>query len=193
MNLVRSSLLAAVTAAAVLAPAAAYADAAVTSDPKGDVLVYSGDSETPTKDPSVTQGDIVSSAVDYGPRRVTLAVHFRDLAMSGDGFYSVFRIRTNEGRLREVDLFAGPGQWSGTTETVNARHDKVRCRGVRHNIYYTANLARISIPSRCLSRPRWVETAIGAVDIKDPKFFVDDANTDGKVYDEPVWGTRVYR
>ena len=69
----------------------------------------------------------------------------------------------------------------------------MRCRGVRHSIYYTANLMRVSIPASCLGHPRWIKAGLGTVEAAEPTFFVDDGHTDGKVYDEPKSGTRVYR
>ena len=64
---------------------------------------------------------------------------------------------------------------------------EVECNGLRHRIDYAANTVRISVPRRCLDRPRWVrvgaKTISLGVDRRGEVIRYDDAlatGTDGR-------------
>src|SRR5436190_3207161 len=80
---------------AVLVPAAAVADSYTSPDASGDVVKYDDHADTsPTPVPARTEGDILSSRVIHGPRRVTVAMYAQELSQVGTGALYMFRIGT---------------------------------------------------------------------------------------------------
>lgn len=195
MNIMRTSLLAMAAATTVLVPSAAHADSVTNSDPAGDVVSYdtSSGSDTPTKEPGQAEGDIVNSGVVHGLRVVKMAMRYRELTASGAGENHFFRIGTNEHRIREVYIEAGPGHWQGRAHFSAPSGRTVRCWAMRFRIDYTKNVVHLSVPRSCLSRPRWVHVGMGTATLTDPKVFVDDAHTNGHIGENPKWGQIIYR
>ena len=196
MKIVRSAMLTlAVALSAALVPVAAHAGTYSAPDASGDVVMYdfSGDSETPVKVPDRTDGDIVNSRVVHGPNRLTMEVRYRDLVASGGTIVHDFRIGTNNHRVREIGIVAGPGKWQGRHVVVNKRGKRVRCHGVHWSLQYGANLVRVSVPRRCLGNPKWVHVGIGTLEETGSSLYLDDANTNGTFGETTKWGPRVYR
>ena len=195
MNFVRTSALALTTTLAVLLPAAAEAASYVTPDTTGDVLKIDSNDNT-TKQPDVTDGDIVRSSVAHGKRRVTVAMSHRDLVSptSNDINVSIFRIGTNKRRIRWVQVIATAGHTSGVATLQKSSGHRVKCRGVRWNIDYPTHVVSASVPRRCLGNPKWVHVGMATGKLSsDDVVYLDDAQTNGYFGENPKWGPRVYR
>jgi len=194
MKTIRSGMLTLVVAiGAALVPVAAHAGSYSAPDASGDVMKYDFSSDTPTKVPDRTDGDIVNSRVVHGPNRITMEVRYRDLNASGSAIVHDFRIGTNKHRIREIGIVAGPGRWQGHRIVLNRHGKRVHCKGVHWSLQYGANLVRVSVPRRCLGNPKWVHVGIGTFEQANDSFFIDDANTNGTFGETVKWGPRVYR
>ena len=55
-----------------------------------------------------------------------------------------------------LDIIAGPGHWQGTHVMGTNRGRRAHCTGVHWSLQYGADLARVSVPRRCLGNPKWV-------------------------------------
>ena len=60
-------------------------------------------------------------------------------------------------------------------------------------IDYASKRVTVSIPRRCLGRPRWVKVGIIAVTLEEDVVFADDALTNGVLRANPVYGPLVRR
>lgn len=195
MNIARTSALA-LAAVLVLAPTAAEAKSYVRSDPSGDVVEANTSSNATTKVPARTDGDIVRSAVVHGKGRVTMAVSFRDLVApttSDDGVVHIFRVGTNKKRIREFEVVTTGAHPGGVVEVTKGNGNRATCRGVAKSVDYTKNTVRLSVPRRCLGRPKWVHVGIGSIKFTSPNAFADDAATNGYLGNQVKWGPRVFR
>ena len=206
----------ALTAAAVLvvgAPTAASAQTWNHTDPVGDVTKYTWnldtDEETEVVDPTITNGDVISSTVKHNPRKVIATMRFRDLvAPTEDIDLFVMSVRT--GKLnRDLAVAATPDDVRGQHRLSRTNGDDVRCRGLSHRIDYTANTVTMSVPRACLGRPSRISAGVGAVrtnlasltnamDDPDPSTpaiieqYLDDAHSSG-VGDDLVFSPRLRR
>ena len=191
MKRLSTVVIAAATGLALLVPTEAHAGSYVRPDPASDVSSSTGDGPF-VRTPSRIEGDIRSSGASHMPRRVQVAIGFAQLTQSTELTGHLFQLRTNKGRVRVVTVLAGPGHWAGRTVMQKPNGRRVRCRfGTR--IDYVTDRVTVSIPRRCLGRPRWVKVGIIAVTIEDDVFFADDALTDGILRANPVYGPIVRR
>jgi hypothetical protein len=140
------------------------------------------------------EGDVLDSGVSYAGTRVTMALRFQRLTPSGEGKVFTFRIGTAH-RVHVVELVTGDGNWQGTTTMRTDKYKKVACKGIRHVVDYSQpqRLVRVSVPARCLARPKRVHVGMYATQIADPGLYVDDAETDGYIGHHPKWGPWVKR
>ncbi len=182
---------AAATGLALLVPAEAQAGSYVRPDAASDVSSSTGDGPF-VRTPSRVEGDIRSSGVSHAGRRVLVAIGFAQLTQTTELTGHLFQLRTNKGRIRIVTVVAGPGHWAGRTVMQKPNGRMVRCR-FGTSVDYATDRVRVSIPRRCLGRPRWVKVGMIAVTIQDDVFFADDALTDGILRANPVYGPIVRR
>ena len=122
-------LVALIVPAALLAPVAAHAEKVVTHDPAGDATVVGWLAEEdaelpPVPDPS--PADIVRTIAAHGDRRVSITVHFAELAGVRDHSMQVL-VRTPSGAYR-VDLDKEEGRRVRTT--ITRRWEPIDCRAL---------------------------------------------------------------
>jgi hypothetical protein len=191
MKRLSTLVLAACTGLAVLVPTQAHAGSYVRPDATGDVSSSKDDGPF-VKTPSRAEGDVRSSAVSHAGRRVVIAVAYRQLSQTTQITGQIARLRTNKGLVRDVVIYAQPGAWGGRTSMEKPGGRRVKCRmGTR--IDYVGDRVTVSIPRKCLGRPRWVRVGIGAVTFQDEVVFADDAMTNGALGNYPVLGPVVRR
>ena len=159
MKLVRSAVVAATVAAAVLAPTAAEARSWSHVDATGDVFTapYNSTSFTPAPDRVV--GDVVASSIRHKRRTVVMQLQYRDLELGSEINAHVFVVRTPTMR-RIVTLVAASSFPNGRVRVTKPNKKKVTCR-VPHRIDYTLNTATVVVPRSCLGNPRWVKVGMG--------------------------------
>jgi hypothetical protein len=182
MKLTRPVLVAVAAAVLTAVPAAAAsAQTVLHRDATHDVrsVDEASTSNASTREPRVPQGDISVIAITHARRLVTVSVKFRDLDKSAPWLHE-FSFRTDTGKRREVDLFAGPGSWSGQQTFGTSTGTKVPCSGLRHTIDYVKHKVTLTVPRSCLGKPRWVQVAEGTVrfgdsDPSSSKAYADDA------------------
>jgi hypothetical protein len=192
--LLRPALVAATTAVLVglplgVAEAATYRHA----DPQGDVQSQATDSTTGDMSPApdAKDPDVTRLTVAHASRKVSVRLRLRDLTRTGQVEGVVIYLRTNEHVRREVDVMAGPGMWRGQVDFSSPRRS-LHCKGLTHDLDYDHNVATVSIPRSCLSRPRWVQVGVGAIKMTDTTAYADDAQST-TVGNYPVWSPRVHR
>ncbi|HEY6933611.1 MAG TPA: hypothetical protein VI452_09445 [Marmoricola sp.] len=192
---IRPALVSAAAAAALaLVPlGAASAQTYQHSDPAKDVASQSVDSTTNASTPAPTtkDPDIVRMTVRHTGQRVNTRLRLRDLARTGDLAMVGLKVRTNEHVHRELDVFSAPGQWGGRTMFSSPRKS-VTCKGVRHHLDYATNVITLSIPSSCLSNPRWVQVGVGAVRLSGKTAYGDDAQS-STMANNLHWSPRIHR
>jgi hypothetical protein len=191
-------LVALLVPAVLLAPAAAHAEKVVTHDPIGDVSVVGWladeDAELPpTPDPSAA--DVVRTVAAHGDRRLSITVHFAELAGVREHSLHLL-VRTPSGAYR-VGVDKEQGRRVRTTMT--RRWEPVRCRAVRARYDTGADAVTVSVPTACLSSPRWVRLGIKAfapLPATDPTVLAstaDDAHSDSFRVFGVSTGRRIHR
>jgi hypothetical protein len=199
LNFARSGALALATVLAVMAPTAAQAASYHHTDAAHDVVSANDDNDTVTAAPDRTDGDILTSGVAYGPRRVTLAMKFAALDRPAGLAEHYFSVVTSKGKVRTFILVAPKAHPEGSLIKQTGRGKKFTCKRVHWSIGYGARTVTLSVPTRCLGKPRWVRGAMASIDVDDvqadsPPIFLDDSNTTGFTADsEPKYGPRVHR
>ncbi len=176
----------------VLAPGPAQADSRTRNDPAGDVtsVPNHSDVEDRTLEPARREGDLVSTTVRHRKRTVLMVGRYRELTQVA-GQVHFFVIRTNEHRTRRVGLFVDADDWQGTCLLHERRRVSLSCPGVQRSIDYQANVIRVVVPRRCLSRPRWVRVRI-ETETQDATKVYDDA-APGRGTGPWTFGPRVRR
>ena len=187
---VRRTLLVLAASLALLQPAQAFAGSYHHTDPSGDVLSETDNSNGSTKAPGRAEGDVLSSAVVHAKRKVFVSLHFRALTRTTSESAYVFRFRTDKHKVRDVTVVAGPGHWNGHAGMSTLRGRKVRC-AVSEQIDYAHRSIRVAVPRRCLGRPHWIQLGSGMVSVQGSTFYGDDALTNGVLHDNPVFGPKV--
>jgi hypothetical protein len=180
------------TALVLLTAPAASARSYVQDDSLEDTVAVSDSQSPPVR--GRFEGDILDSGVVYSKTRVSMAMRFQKLTASGEGKVFTFRIGSAH-RVRVVDLTTGDDNWQGTATMRTDRYKKVTCSGIRRVVDYSQpeRLVRVSVPSRCLGRPKRVHVGMYATQLADPILYVDDAETNGYIGHQPKWGPWVKR
>jgi hypothetical protein len=185
-------LVTAVAGVVVLQPNLAHADSYVRTDAAKDVVMID-ENGNEVKDPTRTDGDIVTSAASHNRRKFAVAMTFSDLGNDSAVSGYLFAFRTNEHKARFLQITAIPGQgWRGT---LSSRHGQVRCKGLYKKVDYADRRVQAIIPRRCLSNPRWVQVSMATLSVKnesDESAYADDALLNGK-FAGSSWGPRVHR
>ncbi len=178
-----SLLLALVVPALLLAPVPAHAEKVVTHDAAGDagVLGWLADEDAelpPTPDPS--PADIVRTVAAHGDRRLNITVHFAELAGVRDHSMQVL-VRTPSGAYRvEVEKEEG----RRARATLAQRGPQVDCHALVARYDAGADVVAVTVPTACLSSPRWVRLgtkAFAPLATTDPAVLastVDDGHSD---------------
>ena len=194
-----SRLSAVLIAAALLLPAAAHAETVVTEDATGDARAWTAYQEFQyVAAPGEASVDVTRTAASFGQRRLSVAVHFRDL-----------EVRAHHQTL--VRVWTPRGAYDVTAERPSARRatvsfgrkgaDARRCRGLSVTYDGAADTVVLSVPARCIGAPRWVRLGVEATatprtnpDNPSTVFFLaDDGHRDGMREDSIGKGPRIRR
>lgn len=165
--------------AVLLLPVAAHAEKVVTEDGVGDARAINladaglfgegGDGPLFLDAPDETSVDITSTTITHAKKRLTVAVQFRDLAVT-DGHSVDLRIFTPKGRYALYAALTPGGRAEADfyPEVVGMSSDDALssapkpCRTVRARYDLAADLVTVSVPTACLDTPKWVQVALGA-------------------------------
>jgi hypothetical protein len=194
-----SRLAAVLVTAGLLLPAAAHAEEVVTEDATGDAQAWTAYQEFQyVAAPGEASVDVTSTAASLGQRRLSVAVHFRDL-----------EVRVRHQTL--VRVWTSRGAYDVTAERQSARRPKVslarkgadalRCRGLSVAYDGAADTVAVSVPARCVGAPRWVRlgvkaTATPRADPDNPStvfFLADDGQREGLRENSIGKGRRIRR
>lgn len=194
MKIVRTLALVVATSTVVLLPAQAFADSTIHRDATRDMVSFNLDSdeETPTPAPDRSDGDIRGVSATHAPRKVLITVRYVEWTRNPDLSAPIFRLRTNENQLRQVQVFPGTRTRPSRAFMINGRGQDVRCR-MTTSVQIVANKVTLGIPRKCLSRPRWVQVGTGIVAFDEPLVFLDDAYLDGRIRNQLALGPRLFR
>ncbi|HYO39746.1 MAG TPA: hypothetical protein VER39_08825 [Nocardioidaceae bacterium] len=130
--------------------------------------------------------DVVRSTVRHSARRVTASSRYGDLVRNQDTATVSFRILTSGNRTYLLQLSAGPGNRKGRVvfeRYAGSTLVPVRCAGVRRSVQYVRNRLVVSVPRRCLKRPKWVSYTGEATAIEEGP---GAAYTDALLSGDPV-------
>lgn len=154
-------------------------------DAVGDVVSYSfsehgGTESGPDPAPANTNTDISRFSASHSPRVVVLRANLRDItAASG---LMIYEVRTGT-RGYQVAQRLGTNKDMPAFGLYRLNGQRVRCSGARRSVDRTTEEALVSIPRRCLGRPRWVRAGAGAFNFTETRtkatFRMDDALKDG--------------
>jgi hypothetical protein len=195
VRFVRSAILVAAAAAVPLIPSAAQADTYRHSDVAGDVVSFTGASETPTPAPDRANGDVIASTVKHTRTKVIAQMTYRDLA-NADGFNGhFFRIKSNKMR-RDVTVVTASGIKPQVVVT-KPNGKKATCN-VKRSVDYSLHTVTVTVPRSCLGNPRWVKVGMASVFMtgvgNDDTQYVDDALLSGGVPSTgPTYSPKVFR
>jgi hypothetical protein len=184
---------------ALLLPAAAHAETVVTEDAAGDARAWTAYQEFQfVPAPDEASVDVIRTAAAFGERRLSVAVHFRDLEV---------RVH-HETRVR---VWTPRGAFDVTAERRSARRTTVSlarkgglalgCRGLSAAYDGAADTVALSVPARCIGSPRWVRLGLKATatprlyadDTGTVFFLADDGHRDGLRENSIVKGPRIHR
>jgi hypothetical protein len=184
---------------ALLLPTAAHAETVVTEDPAGDARAWTDYQEFQyVPAPDEASVDVIRTAAAFGQRRLSVAVHFRDL-----------EVRVHHETL--VRVWTPRGAFDVTAERRSARRttvslarkggDALGCRGLSAAYDGAADTVALSVPARCIGAPRWVRLGVRATatprryaDNPGTVFFLtDDGHRDGLRENSIAKGPRIHR
>lgn len=183
--------------ASILLPAAAAGAASLTvADATGDTWTtdYSNMTATDVSAGSQVNVDLTKTVIRYANGTVTVTASYVDLTKSTNRFMFGVRLRTNEGLKRVANVETVTHQtWSGAHHIGTTNGDELHCRGLAHDIDYQANTVTLVVPASCLSKPRWVQAAVGtdgfAVDVQQPFMSHDNGLNDS--WKHGGWTSRI--
>ena len=158
-----SCAVAGVTAAAMAVPTSAAGAASSwrvsLADPAGDVLaIGEGEDEEWTSAGDMPTADVVDAAVQHRRSNVVVRMHFADLRREDPAFYTAMIVTPD--KFRGAFVETRPGRWGGRHTLVNGSYGTVRCRGFQHSVDYVVDTVTMTLPRRCLGRPRWVRVSM---------------------------------
>jgi hypothetical protein len=182
--------LVAVAAAAVPAQAARLR----TSDPAADVW-QRGDDGVWSEAGSVTNVDVLGSAVRHTSTFVHGSARYATLERGEDRFVLPVRLRTSAGVSYEVRIVATEERNGGTLTLIRGTADgpvRVPCRGTDHLIDYDEEITAFSVPRRCLGNPTWVRYGgVARLVTADGTVYTDALLSGDPVND--LWSPRIKR
>lgn len=184
---------------ALLLPTASHAETVVTEDAPGDAWAWTAYQEFQfVPAPEEASVDITRTAAAFGQRRLSVAVHLRDL-----------EVRPRHGTL--VRIWTPRGTFDVTAERLSARRatvsvarqrgDAFGCRGLSVAYDGAADTVALSVPARCIGSPRWVRLGVKvtATPEADPEaqtmtiYFADDGQRSGLREHSIGMGPRIRR
>jgi hypothetical protein len=184
---------------ALLLPAAAHGETVVTEDATGDARAWTYFQEFQfVEAPEEASVDVTRTAAAYGQRRLSVAVHLRDLEV---------RPR-HETRVR---IWTPSGSFDVTAERLSARRvtvsvarqrgEELGCRGLSATYAGRADTVSLSVPARCIGAPRWVRLGVKVTASPDADpdaqtatiHFADDAHRGGVRENSIGKGPRIRR
>lgn len=194
------SLLAVVLSAGlVLFGPASHADRSVTADAPSDALLVSFDespgstgfSTAPAPDQSSV--DITRTVVQHRTDRLRVTVRFRDLELTRRAFhFTSLRVLTPEaGYDLDVENLTGR---DGSAELRRGSRT-VECRGLRSSMDEDTDRVVVSVPTACLSAPRWVRIGVAAIEVDadltpqpsgEMQVFADDGHRPGRISENSI-------
>ena len=183
----------------LLLPAAAHAEEVETADPAGDARAWTAYQQFQyVEAPEEASVDITSTAASLGQRRLSVAVHFRDLEVRV-GHETLVRVWTPGGTF---DVTAERRSARRATVSVaRQRGEAFRCRGLSVAYDGAMDAVALSVPARCVGTPRWVRlgvrtTATPRVSVDNPStvfYLVDDGHRGGFRENSLGRGPRIHR
>lgn len=157
----------------LLLPTASHAETVVTEDALGDAQAWTDYQEFQfVAAPQEASVDITRTAAAFGQRRLSVAVHLRDL-----------EVRPRHTTL--VRIWTPDGTFDVSAERVSARRagvsvaqqfgDAFACRGLSVAYDGAADVVALSVPARCIGAPRWVR--LGVRSTATPRLHAEAAGT----------------
>lgn len=185
--------------AALMLPAAAHAETVVTKDPAGDARAWTYYQEFQfVPAPEEASVDVVRTAAALGQRRLSVAVHLRDLEVRAS-HTTLVRIWTPRGTF---DVAAERLSARRATVTLaRQRGDELTCRDLSVVHDGGADTVALSVPARCIGSPRWVRLGVRvtATPVAAPKpqtttiYLADDGHRGGYRENGIAKGPRIRR
>lgn len=183
----------------LLLPAAAHAETVVTEDAPGDAWAWTYFQEFQfIEAPEEASVDVTRTAAAFGQRRLSVAVHLRDLEVR-PRHETLLRIWTPR------DTFDVTAQRRSarraTVSLARQRGEAFGCRGLSVAYDGAADTVALSVPARCLGGPRWVRLGVRATATPeaDPEaqtmtiYFADDGHRGGLRENSIGKGPRIRR
>jgi hypothetical protein len=190
--------------AAFLAPAtlmlpAAHAETVVTEDPAGDARAWTYYQEFQfVPAPEEAAVDVVRTAAAFGQRRLSVAVHLRDLEVRAS-HTTLVRIWTPRGTFDAATERLSAGR--ATVSLARQRGDELTCRDLSVVYDGAADTVALSVPARCIGSPRWVRLGVRvtATPVASPEpqtttiYLADDGHRGGFGENRIARGPRIRR
>lgn len=185
--------------AALLLPAVSHAETVVTEDPAGDARAWTAFQEFQfVPAPQEASADVANTAAAYGQRRLSVAVHLRDLEVRPrhETLLTTWTPRAT------FDLTARRlSAQRATVSRAPERGDSFGCRGLGVTYDGAADIVTLSVPARCIGAPRWVRLGVKftASAKAEPKpqtmaiYFADDGHRGGYRERSVAAGPRIRR
>ena len=165
-----AALVLGLTAAATAAPASA--DTRTLKDGRGDTWNVTQD--VPTKQGGHPEGDLRKVVIKHTARKLVVTSRFQNLKKAGQGVGAYANIDVPGDVSYGAGVFGTPGAWKGQTSFYAS--DGTTCEPSRRMNYRT-DVARLSVPTRCLGRPDWVRLQVyGQFAPNQDKYFIDSAH-----------------
>lgn len=186
-------------AALAVPPVAAHAERVVTDDPSGDARAWTYFQEFQfVPAPQEASADITRTAAAFGQRRLSVAVHLRDLEVR-PRHETLLRIWTH-GDTFDVSAERLSAR-RATVSVARQRGEAFGCRGLRVTYDGAADIVALFVPARCIGAPRWVRLGVKvtASPEADPEaqtmtiYFADDGHRDTHREDSLGKGPRIRR
>ena len=150
----RLAAVAAALALSLLALPAAAQEVTV-RDARGDMIRVEEGGGDPQPAPGATAGDVVRTTFRHTDRHVVVRTKLTALERTGRRFTVWVDVGNGARRTWFVGVEATRRDRSGHTIFMTGRGGDVRC-AVQHRVNYAADVVRVSVPRRCLDRPRVV-------------------------------------
>lgn len=143
---------------ALLLPTASRAETVVTEDSVGDARAWTFFQEFQfVAAPEEASVDVIRTAAAFGQRRLSVAVHLRDLEVR-PRHETLLRIWT-PGDTFDVSAKRMSARRVGVS-VARQRGDAFGCRGLSATYDGAADTIALSVPARCIGAPRWVRLGV---------------------------------
>lgn len=177
-----------VLAAIMLAAPAAQANGAKWDDPVDDTWTWDGDLNA-VQVPDHPEADLVKAVVKHGARKIAVTATWDNLQKVGKGGGLMVQFLTNTDLLRNGIVDMPRRNWKGKSFVTEDRGPKVNC-GVTHKVDYARDTVRLTVPSRCLKRPKWVRVIVRSTWVVGNEFYDDNPHNAGP---DSGWSRKIRR